>query len=69
MSRWVWGMGGVVVMGVGGRWVDGGWGCGGGIRGVLVVRLHCGGGWEGVGGIIGLIFSPTYAHMYFLSIW
>ena len=32
---------------------------------VVVVRLHCGGGWGGVGGTIGLIFSPTYVYMYF----
>ena len=36
---------------------------------VVVVRLHCGGEWGGVGGTIGLIFSPTYACMYFSSIW
>ena len=31
----------------------------------VVVRLHCGGGWGGVGGTIGLIFSLTYTYMYF----
>ena len=36
------------------------------LGGTVVVRLHCGGG---VGGTIGLIFSPTYANMYFWSIW
>ena len=35
------------------------------LGGVVVVRLHCRGGWGGVGDIIGLIFSPTYAFMYF----
>ena len=39
------------------------------LGGVVVVRLHCGGGWGGVGGTIGLIFSPTYPHMHFLLIW
>ena len=49
-------------LGDGGGWVDGDWGCGGGI--------WWGGGceiaeWGSVWGTIGLIFSPTYAHMYF----
>ena len=64
-----WGVGGVVVCwlcgevgvggGDGGGWVDGGWG------GVVVVRLLGGGGWGSFEGAIGLIFSPTYAYMYF----
>ena len=33
--------------------------------GVVVVRLLDGDWWSSVGGTIGLIFSPTYAGMYF----
>ena len=35
------------------------------LSGVVVVRLLGWGGWVSVRGTIGLIFSPTYAHMYF----
>ena len=35
------------------------------LGGVVVVSLHCRDGWGGVGGTIGLIFSPTYTYMYF----
>ena len=35
------------------------------LGGVMVVKLHCRGGWGGIGGTIGLICSPTYAYMYF----
>ena len=62
--------------GVGDGWVwCGGWWLGSGLMvvgivvvalgGMVVVRLLGGGGWDSVGGTIGLIFSPTYAHMYF----
>ena len=37
--------------------------------GGVVVEVALWGGWGFVGGTIGLIFSPTYACMYFLSIW
>ena len=33
---------------------------------MVVVRLHCGGGWGGAWDTIGLIFSSTYAYMFFL---
>ena len=36
------------------------------LGGVVVVRLLDGGEWGSVGGNIGLIFRPTYTHMYFL---
>ena len=35
------------------------------LGGVVVVRLHCGGRWGGVGGTIGLIFSPTYICIFY----
>ena len=35
------------------------------LGGVVVVRLLGGGGWGSVGGTFGLIFSLTYAYMYF----
>ena len=55
-SGWWWGGGD------GGGWVDGGWGCGGGIRWGGGCEVA---GWGSVGDTIGLIFSPTYADMYF----
>ena len=38
------GVGGSGVVEMGGGWVDGGWGCGGGIRWVVVNRLLGAGG-------------------------